>query len=122
MSRPSRVACSYAIGVKHEVVNTGSAAVTPQLYLQLMRDGTHEGADSAFYSTYTGPAFYSEEQKFQKVSFEDITKGKASFQETANSGYVAMVQHYFASAWLLGEASTATTLPARWATTCLLPA
>lgn len=94
---------SYAIGVKHEVVNTGSAAVTPQLYLQLMRDGTHEGADSAFYSTYTGPAFYSEEQKFQKVSFEDITKGKASFQETANSGYVAMVQHYFASAWLLGE-------------------
>lgn len=94
---------SYAIGVKHEVVNTGSAAVTPQLYLQLMRDGTHEGADSAFYSTYTGPAFYSEEQKFQKVSFEDITKGKASFQETATSGYVAMVQHYFASAWLLGE-------------------
>ena len=77
--------------------------MTPQLYLQLMRDGTHEGADSAFYSTYTGPAFYSEEQKFQKVSFEDITKGKASFQETANSGYVAMVQHYFASAWLLGE-------------------
>ena len=94
---------SYAIGVKHEVVNTGSAAVTHQLYLQLMRDGTNEGADSAFYSTYTGPAFYSEEQKFQKVSFEDITKGKASFQETANSGYVAMVQHYFASAWLLGE-------------------
>ena len=94
---------SYAIGVKHEVVNTGSAAVTPQLYLQLMRDGTHEGADSAFYSTYTGPAFYSEEQKYQKVEFKDLDKGKANFEKKADNGYVAMVQHYFASAWLLGE-------------------
>ena len=94
---------SYAIAIKHEVVNTGSAAVAPQLYLQLLRDNKHVGADSAFYSTFTGPAFYSNEQKFQKVTFEDIAKGKASFQETATSGYVAMVQHYFASAWLLPE-------------------
>ena len=30
---------SYAIAVKHEIVNTGTAAVSPQMYLQLVRDG-----------------------------------------------------------------------------------
>ena len=34
---------SYAIGVKHEVINTGTAAVSPQLYLQLVRDGNKIG-------------------------------------------------------------------------------
>ena len=94
---------AYDIAVKHEVVNNGSTSVAPQLYLQLLRDGNLLDAGNAFYSTFTGPAVYSEEKKFQKVQFEDIAKGKAEFQSAANSGYVAMVQHYFASAWLLGD-------------------
>jgi YidC/Oxa1 family membrane protein insertase len=40
-------------------------------------------------------------QKYQKVEFTDIEKGKADFEKTAPLGYVAMVQHYFASAWVL---------------------
>lgn len=94
---------SYAIDVAHEVVNSGKEAVSAQLYLQLLRDGNPEGADSAFYSTFTGPAFYTDAGKYQKVEFQDIEKGKAEFEKTAPDGYVAMVQHYFASAWLLGQ-------------------
>ncbi len=30
---------SYAIKVQHEVINTGAAAASPQLYVQLVRDG-----------------------------------------------------------------------------------
>jgi len=95
---------AYDIAVKHEVVNTGTAAVSPQLYLQLLRDGNApEGEKSAMYSTFTGPAVYSHEKKFQKVEFKDIEKGKTEFVKSTPDGYVAMVQHYFASAWLLGD-------------------
>jgi len=91
---------SYAIGVRHEVINAGGAPAAPQLYLQLVRDGGKPPGESSFYSTFTGPAVYSEEGKFQKVDFKDIEKNKTSFTQKAASGYVAMVQHYFASAWV----------------------
>ncbi|HZN47270.1 MAG TPA: membrane protein insertase YidC [Ramlibacter sp.] len=93
----------YAVGVKHEVVNAGAAPVSPQLYLQLVRDGNKLPGESSFYSTFTGPAVFTEEKKFQKVEFSDIEKGKAEFEKNATTGYVAMVQHYFASAWLLAD-------------------
>jgi YidC/Oxa1 family membrane protein insertase len=94
---------SYAVAVKHEVLNVGSVAVTPQLYLQLVRDGTKPPGESSFYSTFTGPAIYTEAKKYQKVEFADIDKGKLDIEKSAQNGYVAMVQHYFASAWVLGD-------------------
>jgi YidC/Oxa1 family membrane protein insertase len=94
---------AYDIGVKHEVVNASTAAITPQLYLQLLRDGNALDGGNAFYSTFTGPAIYTDTGKYQKVEFKNIDKDKAEFEKTATSGYVAMVQHYFASAWLLGD-------------------
>ena len=93
----------YVVGVKHEVFNEGSAPVSPQLYLQLARDGNPPEGESAFYFTFTGPAVYTEASKFTKVDFKDIEKGKASHDKAADNGWVAMVQHYFASAWLLPE-------------------
>jgi YidC/Oxa1 family membrane protein insertase len=94
---------AYAVAVKHEVVNLGSVALSPQLYLQLVRDGNKPAGESSFYSTFTGPAIYTEAKKYQKVEFADIEKNKVDIEKTAENGYVAMVQHYFASAWLLGD-------------------
>jgi len=94
---------SYAVAVKHEVVNVGAVAVSPQLYLQLVRDGNKPPGESSFYSTFTGPAIYTAAKKYQKVEFSDIEKNKVDVEKTAENGYVAMVQHYFASAWLLGD-------------------
>ena len=93
----------YDIGVQHEVVNNSGQPVNPQLYLQLVRDGNKLSSETPFYSTFTGPAVYTEAQKYQKIEFADIEKNKASFEKTATNGYVAMVQHYFASAWLLAD-------------------
>jgi YidC/Oxa1 family membrane protein insertase len=90
----------YAIGVKHEVVNEGATPVSPQLYLQLVRDGNAPAGESSFYFTFTGPAVYNDASKFKKVPFKDIEKGEAAFDRKANDGWVAMVQHYFVSAWL----------------------
>jgi YidC/Oxa1 family membrane protein insertase len=109
---------AYDAKVRHEVVNVGAAPVAPQLYLQLVRDGSpvvtripapkllrlfgYENMPS-FYSTFTGPAVYTEAKKFQKINFSDIDKGKADLEKESTSGYIAMVQHYFASAWILPD-------------------
>ena len=91
----------YSIGVRHEAQNTGAAPVAAQLYLQLVRDGNPPRGESSFYFTFTGPAVYTEAKKFEKVDFKDIEKGKIAHATSANDGWVAMVQHYFASAWLV---------------------
>jgi YidC/Oxa1 family membrane protein insertase len=91
----------YTIDVRHEVINRGSAPVSPQLYLQLARDGNPPPGESSFYFTFTGPAVYTEAQKFQKIDFKDIERAKAEYQRSADNGWIAMVQHYFASAWLV---------------------
>lgn len=93
----------YTIDVAHEVVNNGAAAASPQLYVQLVRDGNPPPGESSFYSTFTGPAVYTEAAKFQKVEFKHIEKGDADFEKQADNGWIAMVQHYFASAWLLPQ-------------------
>ncbi|RDI11604.1 membrane protein insertase YidC [Comamonas sp. AG1104] len=94
---------SYAVDVQHDVVNTGSTAVNPQLYMQLVRDGNKPEHESSFYSTFTGPAVYTDAKKYHKVEFKDIESGKAEVDKASPNGFVAMVQHYFASAWLLAD-------------------
>src|SRR5690606_32595627 len=90
---------SYDIQVRHEIHNLGSNPIQPSVYLQLERDGNEPGG-SAFYSTFTGPAVYSAEDKYQKVSFSDLDKGRKDYTEQADNGWIGMVQHYFASAWV----------------------
>jgi len=94
---------SYDIQVRHDIVNRGNQTLSPQLYVQLVRDGNKPAGESAFYSTFTGPAVFTETQKYQKVEFEKIKKKSAEFEKSAQTGYIAMVQHYFASAWLLPD-------------------
>ena len=68
-----------------------------------MRDGSKPSGESSFYSTFTGPAVYTAAKKYQKVEFSDIKKKNADFEKQSSDGYVSMVQHYFASAWMLPE-------------------
>jgi len=97
----------YVIDVKNEVVNESGAAVSPRLYLQLVRDGVPPPGGSSVYSTFTGPAV-DDGSKFQKVEFKTIEKHNATDKPEhtteSDSGWVAMVQHYFASAWLIDKA------------------
>ena len=94
---------SYAVSVKHALTNTTAVPIAPQLYLQLVRDGNKPAGESSFYSTFTGPAVYTDAKKYQKIEFADIKKKSAEYEKQSTNGYVAMVQHYFASAWVLPE-------------------
>ncbi|MHB1372438.1 MAG: membrane protein insertase YidC [Thauera sp.] len=92
---------SYLVDVFYEIRNGSGQAITPHAYFQLTRDGNPAEQVEAFgVTTFTGPAFFTDANKFQKVQFGDITDGDAKFPKTANDGWVAMVQHYFVSAWL----------------------
>ena len=94
---------SYGINVRHDVVNSSTSTLSPQLYLQLIRDGNKPPGESSFYSTFTGPAIYTDAKKYQKVEFKTIESNKVDVEKQSNNGYVAMVQHYFASAWILAD-------------------
>ncbi|HEY8507481.1 MAG TPA: membrane protein insertase YidC [Steroidobacteraceae bacterium] len=90
----------YTIGVRHEVVNGSGAPLQPYAYYQVARDGNPPEGDSKMLPTYTGVAVYTDKDKFQKVSFEDIEKGKAPYSRTAEDGWIGLVQHYFVTAWI----------------------
>ena len=90
----------YDIDVRHEIQNTSGEPVTPSVYLQLVRDGNKPEGESALYYTFTGPAVYTEAHKYQKFSFEDIAKKKENHVTEARDGWIAMIQHYFVSAWV----------------------
>jgi YidC/Oxa1 family membrane protein insertase len=89
----------YEIGLRHEVANGSGAAISPSVYVQLVRDGSKLEGESVFYSTFTGPAVYTDAEKFRKISFEDIEKGKQPPAARTTDGWIAMVQHYFVTAF-----------------------
>ena len=97
---------SYVLSVQHEILNQSGETISPQIYVQLVRDGNKLEGESAFYSTFTGPAVFTNTKKYQKIEFSDIEKNKADFEKKSDLGYVSMVQHYFASAWLMDDAQT----------------
>jgi YidC/Oxa1 family membrane protein insertase len=101
----------HVIGVQHEVVNNSGAATSPRLYLQLVRDGNAPAGESSFYFTFTGPAIYTDAEKFSKIDFKSVEKRepgeKPDHPTSGDNGWVAMVQHYFASAWLIDDAGGA---------------
>ena len=91
---------SYRVDVRTRVINGGTEPIDLTPYYQFTRHGESPRGESFFLYTYTGPAFYTDANKFQKVKFEDIQEGKADFDKNADNGWVGMVQHHFVSAWL----------------------
>lgn len=91
---------SYLIDIAYELENAGQQPVSASGYFQLMRDGVSPEGSSMFLPTFTGPAVYTEKEKFQKVDFSDIEKGKTEYPKQADDGWIGMLQHYFVAAWL----------------------
>lgn len=91
---------SYLIDVNYEIENAGTGKLAPSAYYQLVRDDVEPAGGTMFVPTYTGPAIYTDKDKFQKIDFPSITKNSASVPQAADNGWAGMLQHYFVSAWL----------------------
>jgi YidC/Oxa1 family membrane protein insertase len=97
---------SYAVNVSHHIENLSAQAINPSVYLQITRDGSDPAGTSSAPSFLSGPAnfvgaaIYSEQENFQKVTFTEVEKRKASYVKQADNGWFAFVQHYFVTAWV----------------------
>ncbi len=91
---------SYLIDVGYEIENKGRTTISPAAYFQLIRDKSVPEGGTMFVPTFTGSAIYTNTDKFQKIDFSDIEKGKAKLPGTIDNGWIGMLQHYFVAAWL----------------------
>ena len=87
---------SHQIVVTNEVENRSSEAINVRNYETISRD--NNSTASVMLPTYTGSAFYDEENKFSKLSFEDIYDNKQTIK--TKDSWISMIEHYFFSAWL----------------------
>jgi len=84
---------SYTIGVEHVVsANNWSGSE----YRQLVR--SLQERESTMIPTYVGGVVFNEEIKYEKLDFDEI--GEQTFKTDMKGGWIAMIQHYFLSAWV----------------------
>ena len=91
---------SYLIDVSYEITNNSAKPLQPYAYFQFLRDSKPPEGETKLVPTYTGPAIYTEQDKFEKIEFASIDKGKAKYPQNADNGWIAMLQHYYLAAWL----------------------
>lgn len=90
---------THVIDVEYDVVNQSSNIWQGNQYRQIVRTPAPErgGMDMMMY-TFTGAAYYSKEDKFEKIDLDDIEDDPIS--KDVKGGWVGMIQHYFLSAWI----------------------
>ena len=86
---------SYQIDLDQIIENSSSAAQAVRSYVQLQRSKPTARKKSR---SYIGAAYYSPQDKYKKLSFDDIAS--APYQAEVTGGWIAMTQHYFISAWI----------------------
>jgi YidC/Oxa1 family membrane protein insertase len=89
---------SYVVEIRQTVNNATEAPLIAREYNQLQRTDFTDLHESRFVSNYTGGVYYSPEDKYKKVSFQEMSKGK--LDRVVTDGWIAMIQHYFMAAWI----------------------
>ena len=91
----------YLIDVDYIVDNNSGSNWQTTFYSQISRDQSKDpGSDTAGFGmqSYLGAATTTADDPYKKISFKDI--GKENFRNQYAGGWVAMIQHYFVSAWV----------------------
>jgi YidC/Oxa1 family membrane protein insertase len=91
---------NYLIDVKYQIANSSDSQWRGVFFAQLKRDRSEDPqqGSSMGMQAYLGPAITTNLSKYEKVSFDDIDDKRLA--ETVDGGWVAMLQHYFVSAWV----------------------
>lgn len=88
---------SYAISVRYDITNKTDETQRVQYYGQL-KQVISEGSGNMMMPTYSGGAYSWDEDRYEKYAFDDMKDQRLSRQ--TSTGWVAMLEHYFASAWI----------------------
>ncbi|MBR1612745.1 MAG: membrane protein insertase YidC [Succinivibrio sp.] len=95
---------SYVVNVSYDIKNAGSKDLNLVMYGQLKQSVDNEaiqpsGGFGMVASAYRGTAYSTDETRYEKTSLDDIASGDR-FKVNTKNGWVAMIQHYFVSAWV----------------------
>lgn len=89
----------YLIAIDYLINNQSQEGWQAAIYGQIRHDGRKASNDNRMgLQPYLGFATTTSDERFKKISFEDI--GKKSFSSTEEGGWIALLQHYFVGAWI----------------------
>ncbi len=91
----------YLIKLRYLIDNQSEKTWQANFYAQIKRDDHKPAAaaDSGIgVSPYVGAATTTPEENYKKIDFDDLNKSAEEFY--IQGGWVAMIQHYFVSAWI----------------------
>ncbi|WP_104501034.1 membrane protein insertase YidC [Acinetobacter indicus] len=95
----------YPIVVNHKVVNRSGQNWQGQMFGQIKRDNSDDPgkSDQGIFTlgTFLGGAWGTPDEHYNKLKFDNFTEEKLNVEATG--GWVAVVQHYFVSAWVPGN-------------------
>jgi YidC/Oxa1 family membrane protein insertase len=89
---------SYLTDVRYLIDNQSSQGWAARDYGQLQRMEPSDDGNGFTTYTYTGGVFYNPQDKYEKVDFDEMAKKKLKVE--SDHGWLAMIQHYFLSAWI----------------------
>jgi len=91
----------YVVGVEFIVTNTSTKRIANRMFTALKRDtGDVEGQEESGLGmrSYIGPAYGTDDDKYEKYSFDDLEDETLSVK--TKDGWIAILQHYFVTAWI----------------------
>lgn len=95
----------YPIVVSHKVINRSAQNWQGQMFGQIKRDNSEDPGKSSqgifTLGTFLGGAWGTPDEQYNKLKFANFTDEKLNVE--AKGGWVAVVQHYFVSAWIPGN-------------------
>ncbi|MCK4494522.1 MAG: membrane protein insertase YidC [Methylococcales bacterium] len=89
---------SYNIQLSQTLNNKSNKPWTGRQYSQFQKRPYEEEKKNTFIRTYTGGVFYTEEDKYQKIDFEEMAE--ESLKVTTLGGWSGYIQHYFGALWV----------------------
>jgi len=90
---------SYEIKVQYTVENNSDQVWSAHLYGQMKRDDHPPyNSTAGMMNSFLGMATTNKESNFHKLDFDDISD--RAYSEDFNGGWIALIQHYFVSAWV----------------------
>ena len=96
---------SYVIDIDYRVGNNSASDWQGYLYAQFSRtEPADNGGGFGRLPSFTGGAVYTPTDKYKKIDFDEIRDGDFmndnDYTRTTQSGWVAVLQHYFVAAWM----------------------
>ncbi len=91
---------SYVIKIDYQVHNKTAKAWNANLFAQFKRDDSADPSTQSGIriSSFLGAAYWTADKPYNKIALKDLQKDALQLKE--QGGWLALVQHYFVSAWI----------------------